>query len=179
MKPFRTHRADSTRAQWWDYGDSGRYFITICTANKKQYFGEIHNKQLQLSIIGHIALDEWTKSFIIRKELQCNEFQFMPNHIHAILSLVYPKSGAPQRDKSKNVGIAYRPPQSISTFVSGFKSAVTSQLISKGLIKKTIWQPRFHDRIIRNQHEYDLIRRYILENVHNWPTDRYFTADAS
>jgi REP element-mobilizing transposase RayT len=143
------------------------------------HFGEIRDKQMNLSIIGRIALGEWTKSFILRKELQCDAFQIMPNHIHAVLTLVNLDGGNSPHHKYKNIGMAYRPPRSISSFVSGFKSAVTSKLIAAGLTKKTIWQPRFHDRIIRNQHEYNQIIRYIRENVLNWTADQSFTVGPS
>ena len=35
------YRIPSARAQWWDYGNDGAYFITICTAHRECYFGTI------------------------------------------------------------------------------------------------------------------------------------------
>lgn len=32
------YRIPSSRAQWWDYGWNGAYFITICTANRRHYY---------------------------------------------------------------------------------------------------------------------------------------------
>ena len=37
---------------------------------------------------------------------------------------------------------------------------------------KRIWQPRFHDRIIRNEKEYWAIKQYIKNNPKNWKKDR-------
>ncbi len=37
-----TYRIPSARAQWWDYGWNAAYFITICTAHRDCYFGEIN-----------------------------------------------------------------------------------------------------------------------------------------
>ncbi|MFH1456987.1 MAG: hypothetical protein ABIF17_02620 [Patescibacteria group bacterium] len=34
------------------------------------------------------------------------------------------------------------------------------------------WQPRFHDRVIRNEKELNNIRRYIYYNPVNWEQDR-------
>lgn len=34
-----------------------------------------------------------------------------------------------------------------------------------------IWQPRFHDRIIRDHHEYRRVAHYIETNIDNWETD--------
>ncbi|MBK8805571.1 MAG: transposase [Bacteroidales bacterium] len=35
------YRIASVRAQWWDYGWNGAYFITICTQNRECFLGEI------------------------------------------------------------------------------------------------------------------------------------------
>jgi len=35
------------------------------------------------------------------------------------------------------------------------------------------WQSRFHDRIIRNDAEYQRISDYIVSNPSNWPADRF------
>jgi putative transposase len=50
MEKFRNkYRIASARAQWWDYGRNGLYFITICTANREHYFGKIVNGKMILS----------------------------------------------------------------------------------------------------------------------------------
>jgi putative transposase len=45
-KYLNKYRIPSTRLQNWDYGANGAYFITICTANRVQYFGKIENCQM-------------------------------------------------------------------------------------------------------------------------------------
>jgi putative transposase len=37
------YRIQSARAQWWNYGWNAIYFVTICTANRECFFGEIIN----------------------------------------------------------------------------------------------------------------------------------------
>lgn len=81
------YRVPSARWQSWDYSADGLYFITICTANREYLFGEIRDGEMYLSEIGMIVNEEWEKSFEIRKELFCDIFQIMPNHIHAILRI--------------------------------------------------------------------------------------------
>ena len=53
------YRIPSSRLQNWDYSDNGYYFITICTKERKHYFGEIINLKMQLSKIGEIAKKYW------------------------------------------------------------------------------------------------------------------------
>lgn len=40
-------RVSSARASWWDYGNNGAYFVTICTKNRVHFFGEIHGAQMK------------------------------------------------------------------------------------------------------------------------------------
>jgi len=62
------YRIPSARADWWDYGWNAAYFVTICTAHREHYFGEIvvetgqcpvstnpANPIMQLSEIGKLA----------------------------------------------------------------------------------------------------------------------------
>jgi hypothetical protein len=46
------YRIASARAQWWDYGWNGAYFITICTQNREYFFGEmVHDVNLETRLI--------------------------------------------------------------------------------------------------------------------------------
>ena len=40
--------------------------------------------------------------------------------------------------------------------------------------KSPVWQSRFYDRIIRNDAEYNRIRKYILDNPQKWDKDKLF-----
>lgn len=53
------YRIASARAQWWDYGWNGAYFITICTQNRKHFFGEIVDTRFIASQIGQLAETIW------------------------------------------------------------------------------------------------------------------------
>jgi hypothetical protein len=43
------YRIPTARLQNWDYGSDALYFITICTANRECYFGNIVNGEMVLS----------------------------------------------------------------------------------------------------------------------------------
>ena len=49
------YRTRSARRPNWDYSSNAAYFITICTQNHENYFGEIINQKMQLSQMGVIA----------------------------------------------------------------------------------------------------------------------------
>lgn len=188
------YRIPSARWQSWDYSSEGLYFITINVAHHAFLFGTIANKEMYLSEYGQIVAEEWTKSFEIREELFCDSFVIMPNHIHAILRIEYPVEthGRASDDVNNDVyhiethsrasvpgdrgnGVAFREPKSISSFVAGFKSAVTKRINTIRQTKgKPIWQERFHDHVIRDYEECRRIGAYIDSNIANWHEDRYY-----
>lgn len=204
MDKFKNkYRIPSARAQWWDYGNNGFYFITICTADREYLFGDIKDNKMVLSDIGNIVQQEWEKSFEIRAELFCDVYVIMPNHIHGIVQIdkndpdgipvddvinavethgraslrtqMQPQMGSGSKSQSKNHGIAYRTPKSISSFVAGFKSSATKRINEyRNTPKLLIWQSRFYDHIIRNQDEYIRIKQYIETNTRNWEKDKLF-----
>lgn len=174
-KFLNRYKVDSARAEWWDYGNDGFYFITICTFNRLCLFGQVQNDIMELSSIGELVSHELKKSFEIREELIHHITTIMPNHIHLIIQI---KKSSPRycRDarraspkQGQNTGIAYRSPKSISSFIAGFKSSVTKQ----ASINQPIWQPRFHDHIIKNKKEYANIYRYIQNNPKMWNNDTF------
>ena len=194
------YRNESARAPWWDYSSDGLYYITACTSGMECILGKIIHKKMFPSPLGEIVLEEWHKSFEIRKELSCDIFQMMPNHLHAILRIDNGVSGVregtrrtteavipelPGRaiaqgqafdpNQIPNTGVAYRPPRSISSFMGGFKSAATKKINEyRRSPRMPVWQPRFHDHVIRNFEEYRTIYSYIQNNVRDWKGDQFY-----
>ena len=83
------YRIPSARAAWWDYRNDAAYFVTICTAGREHYFGEIvettPKKEMQLSEIGQIAHQNWIKISEHFPFIRLDAFVVMPNHIHGIM----------------------------------------------------------------------------------------------
>ncbi|MBN1290651.1 MAG: transposase [Candidatus Latescibacteria bacterium] len=61
-------------------------------------------------------------------------------------------------------------PRSLSIIIASFKAAVTRNAKKNQI--PMYWQSRFHDHIIRSEHEFDRIRHYIKQNPHKWELDR-------
>jgi hypothetical protein len=62
---------------------------------------------------------------------------------------------------------------SLSTILGSFKSAVTKQVHERDLTKESsVWQPRFHDHIIRDAFDHFYIEQYIVLNPLMWQLDR-------
>lgn len=74
-------RISSSRLQNWDYGWNAAYFVTICTANRELFFGDITDGKM----IGILA-DQFLLEIPRRYEYAIlDEFVVMPNHVHAIV----------------------------------------------------------------------------------------------
>ena len=160
----------SPRAAWWDYKREGAYFITIKTAEKRHYFGHVSEGIVNLSKVGKIADDLWTKIPHHAKNIELGEYIVMPNHIHGIMFKT-------NSDKSEEINelndvlisksrFQKTEKNTISTVIGSFKSAVTKRCNDEKLEFK--WGLRFHDRIIRNEKEYVNVVNYIFDNPRRW-----------
>jgi putative transposase len=94
------YRIPSARAQWHDY-NGGVYFITICTAYRKHYFGEIQNAEMYLNELGQIAHENLLQLTSHYPYATIDVFQIMPNHIHLIVGIDEPNGV--ERDIEPNV----------------------------------------------------------------------------
>ena len=177
------YRIETARCPKWDYSSPGYYFVTIVTQDRGHLFGKILRGEMRFNQYGKIVHDEWLRTFEIRSELHRDEFIVMPNHLHGIIriSVVETRGRASLRERRESqCGIAFRAPRSISSFIGGYKSSVTKRINKlRNTPGARVFQPRFHDRIIRNEKELFLIRRYIRNNPANWENDDEFNGDNS
>ena len=181
------HHRRSIRLKGYDYTQPGAYFVTICSHQRDEIFGEIINGEMKLSALGETVHEEWLRSAKIRKEIQIfeDEFVIMPNHVHAIVRIIE-TVGAGGRAASPNGGVrpnterahAMRPnafprraPRSLGSFIAGFKASVTSRA-TRELNITGIWQRNYHERIIRDETEFKNIWNYIDTNPLHWQKDQ-------
>jgi putative transposase len=174
-KHITTYRNDSTRLKNRDYGAPGNYFITICTQNRENYFGNVEWVRpvgtqnfaslqvvpVQLTPIGKIAHEYWFEIPNHFPFIVLDEFVIMPNHVHGIL-LIY-KPG--YRDHKPNVFAPQS--QNLPSVVRGYKAATKKYATTNGL--EFSWQPGYHERILRLD-ELDACRKYIQNNPKKWMT---------
>ena len=177
------------RLKNYDYSQNGAYFVTVCTKDRHEMFGEIINGQPVLNEYGLIVKQEIENISNIRKECVVEKFVVMPNHIHLIVQIVGDDGDRPVRDGNRpavsrpnNIKLAdciiqqmdcakqradFHPPlrKSVSNMVQGLKGAVTRQ------IGFSLWQRSFHDHIIHNEKDYIRIAEYIENNPANWSKD--------
>lgn len=165
----------------YDYSQNGFYFVTICTENRRMFFGNIEwwtpeypAPRMQLSKLGEIVEKYWQEIPNHFNNVQLDEFIIMPNHIHGIILINIRNEAVPRSYGGKYPQMSKISPlsKSLSSIVGSFKSVVTKNINLQFPELRFSWQSRFHDRIIRNWQELEKIRKYIIENPDNWKDDR-------
>ncbi|MEK7495535.1 MAG: transposase [Patescibacteria group bacterium] len=157
----------SNRLLNFDYSSSGYYFITICTKNRQEYFGNIINNEMVINEIGKIVEAQWLWLEKQYKHVELDEFKIMPNHFHGIIII---------KNKSNPVGTGLdlslqKKHLSLSNIIGAFKTTSSIRIHKKGL-KIFQWQRSFYDHIIRNEKSFYYICQYIKNNSINWSEDR-------
>jgi len=79
------YRIESSRLQNWDYGSNAMYYVTLCTRDRIDYFGEVVEGQMNLSEIGVIADKYWISMPEHFPFVLLDSYVIMPNHIHGII----------------------------------------------------------------------------------------------
>ena len=185
------YRIPSARAPWWDYANAGAYFITICTAHRIHYFGEIANMQFIASPIGQTAEKYWHDIPTQFQFVKLGAFVVMPNHIHGILIInesdtytdtvetrliaSLPRPDNPDEPHKTGGFAGSKNPMlnnNISRIVRWYKGVCTFQM--RKIHADFQWQSRFYDHIIRNDDEYQRIANYIKTNPENWEKDKFY-----
>ncbi|MCX6792423.1 MAG: hypothetical protein NTY12_00125 [Candidatus Falkowbacteria bacterium] len=192
-KNKKLHRNGSIRLANYDYSRNGYYFITICTKNRGDIFGEIVGGKIKFNYLGNIVIEQWRE---IKKQfpfVELDEFIVMPDHVHGIIIinkkivdtdaagkrynnvLIYHDNVNAHRD---SVGACrgmrlqrrnqFGKPKngSLPMIINHFKGAIT-KLANKNNIP-FLWQPRYYEHVIREQRALDNIRRYIRNNPIMW-----------
>ncbi len=190
------YRIPSARLPHWDYRWAGAYFITICTAKRHHYFGDVENGKMILSPIGVIADILWYEIKNHQKNVELGEFVVMPNHVHGIIilkndmdldinmdtvetlhatslptSTTLPPTSQPTSTQNQYSKISPKS-NSISTIIRSYKSAVTKH--ARRLGYDFAWQTRFYDHIIKNEKSFTKISEYIINNPQKWQKDTYY-----
>jgi len=143
----------------YDYSSPGAYFVTICTKYRGGIFGKISDGEMVLNKFGKIVLEEWFKTGEQRANIQLGEFVAMPNHVHGIIIIADIACRGMARHAPTNRAFGKPIPDSLSTIVGAFKSAVTKRINEiREMPGFPIWQRKFYDHIIRDDDEMQQIR---------------------
>ncbi len=174
------YRNGSVRLQGYDYGQNGAYFLTICTKGRAHYFGAVVNGEMQLNAVGQLAEKYWLEIPTHFPFVKLGNFVAMPNHTHGVLIIdkkeVEEQPDLPIEFSSEKGGITGdKNPmfhQNIARIIRWYKGRCTFEI--RKVQPDFVWQPRFHDHIIRNAPSFKRIQQYINNNPSNWKDDRFW-----
>ena len=143
------------RLQTYDYSRNGAYFITICTKNKECILSETVGASIarpayvrltEVGVITKEAIEQIPEHY---PDIRMEKYVIMPNHVHLLL-LIDTLHGRPMVAPT------------VSRVIQQMKGSITKRL------GRNVFQKSFHDRIIRNDAEYDMIWQYIDANPARW-----------
>jgi putative transposase len=138
--------------------------VTICTKDRKEFFGNVEEGKVNLSESGEIAHQCWNS--LPGHYLNCSldSFVIMPNHVYGIIVI----------DCERTVGNGLKPfpTHGLSEIMRGFKT-FSSRKINERIRgnNEFQWQKSFYDRIIRDKRALQHLRQYIQNNPLKWGLD--------
>lgn len=192
MKSRRIHTRRSIRLPYYDYTESGAYFITICAYQHYHIFGHVEDDKVFLNHVGLIAKSVWEQIPSHFPFVTLDHFVIMPNHMHGIVLIskddeiasdsehVGARHALPlhsHTSHSDNLRLFGNPPaKALSSIVGSYKSAVSKEANSQ-LRKKesTLWQRNYYEHVIRDEADLNRIREYVLTNPSKWIEDKYYS----
>ncbi len=190
------------RLAGYDYSAPGAYFVTVCTHEKRCILGDVAVGEglappaVRLTSIGRVVESQILALPHRYPSLSVVKYVIMPNHVHLLLTL----------DKRENTGGASpsptdpgmiscaggaspsptdpgmiscaggaSPSSTIPDMVCALKS-LSSRQAKPDLSGMPLWQRSFHDHVIRNDQDYQMIWKYIDENPARWADDCFYSS---
>ena len=177
---MENHRK-SPRARWIEY-NQGAYFITICTADHRHFFGEIERGIMLLSDIGRFTDEQLAAAHRFNPDIEVPLHVVMPNHIHFVIYIDDSRDAAEVRlgdpgdmrapnayyransDDARHIPV-------LSRYINQLKGAVTRYARRTGI--EFCWQSLYYDEQIRSERQARFVQDYIDNNIAKWSLDKY------
>ena len=141
------------RAAWHDYCSRCIYMVTLGKSGSCPVFGhletgkDLRDTVVELSETGKIVETEIDRTPLFHKEVKVLEHVVMPDHVHILLF------------------VRERMARPLGHIIQGMKTAITSHVRRMtGNAGLPVFEKGFHDRIMRETGQLDVLFRYIREN---------------
>jgi len=159
------YRIASARKSDWNYSNAGAYFVTWCVKNKINCLSQIEKDTVELTKFGRIVDEEWHETAQRRNNTLLDAWVVMPSHVHGIIIIEHDAAVQDHPAPSRLFT------QSLGAMINQIKSKCTKRIWATGETTFA-WQPRFYDRILRNERALNAARNYIANNPNRWELDR-------
>jgi putative transposase len=171
------------RLKEYDYSQPGAYFVTICTKDRVQRFGEIVDGEMRANNLAAIVESCWNDLPNHYPNVELDAFVIMPNHVHGIVVVLdEPIMVGDKTVRDRSVGDGLRPSPTVgspirkhplSEIVRAFKSFSARRINEiQNIPGMHVWQRGYYDHIIRDDRSLTRIREYIVQNPQQWESDK-------
>jgi len=164
----RIHHRRSIRVDGYDYARAGAYYVTLCTEDRRPFFGTMVGGRMMLNDAGRMVQAVWDELPAHYPGVGIDLFVVMPDHIHGIVYL-----GAGRRASSAGFRRDDTPAMaemSLPDVVNRFKT-LTTKRYADGVRQSgwprfpgTLWQRNYFEHIVRDTTDLNRIREYIQNN---------------
>ncbi len=145
------YRTQSIRLRGWDYSSDGAYFVTICTKDREEFFGDVVNGKMVLSRMGQVAEKFWKQILDHFPFVILDEFVVMPNHVHGVLfinkncnkNVETPKLGVStgtNKNKNPHHNLQWKS-GCLGSIINQYKRICTIHIKTQKLDPNFAWQP--------------------------------------
>lgn len=151
------------RLKCWDYSQTGTYFLTVCTKDRRPLLCRIEGfdatgyPKRTMTPVG-LSVETFVREITHHHlSVTVDHFVIMPNHIHLLLTICN-ANGAPGSSR----------PTELVPRIIGLMKRMTSPAGA------SIWQTGYMDHVIRNEADYQQHWTYIENNPFRWAEDQYY-----
>ena len=143
----------------FDYSSQGVYFVTIVTNERRNLFGYVRDGEMRLNAAGRMVLEEYLSIETNETGVTCMDVVVMPNHIHCMVYL--------PNDSGKTIPVIMEhfKSRTVNRYCVGVKEDGWTPYHNH------LWQRSYWDDIVRNERQFEFIRRYIRLNPQRWDKD--------
>jgi putative transposase len=180
----------SIRLGGYDYSYPGAYFVTVCAAQRGLLFGWISDSRVVENANASIVRDCWLDLPNHYPHISLDAFVVMPDHIHGIIVLLDSfgvgdvrkddaragfkgraglKPAPTDGDPFVDAGVRHGLPEIVRALKTYSARRINA---TRGTPGASVWQRGYYERIVRDERELNLTRKYIASNPRNWRTDR-------
>ncbi len=190
------------RLAGYDYSAPGAYFVTVCTHEKRCILshiavGALHEApDVTLTEAGEIVRRVVESLPQRYPNIELEKYVIMPNHVHLLLVISGEREireSPLQGDRGEGRAIRESPLQggaelrairesplrgdtgrSLLAKAIGYMKMNSSKQIHILSPAQSVWQRSFHDHVVRDEREYQMIWEYIDGNAARWADDCYY-----
>jgi putative transposase len=192
-EPFLPRRR-SVRLAQFDYSQSARYFLTICSQDRRPAFSKVTGASVELSPLGRVVNQCWIEIPLHFPQVSLGPHVVMPDHMHGIVIIALPMKesepkarhlemsadgsdpakhecrasaygGLPRRTEKPVHDFGAPVAGSVATIVATFKAAVSRKAARQmGKTKSSLWQRGYYEHVIRDEQDFGNACEYIRTN---------------